>query len=75
MRAEIARAGMSQRQFAARLGWEPSLLAKRLRPQGGIPFRADELSRIADELNIPIERLYAAGADPTVPAQPDVTAS
>lgn len=50
VRAEMARAGVSQADLAARVGLSQSALSKRLR--GVVPFRVDELDAIARVLRV-----------------------
>jgi transcriptional regulator with XRE-family HTH domain len=54
VRAEAARKGLSQRALAKQLGWEPTLLQRRM--AGHVSFRADELRAIAKQLGVPPSR-------------------
>lgn len=59
VRAELARAQQSGRGLAGQIGMAPSSMARRL--SGSIPFRVDELHRIADALNVAVSVLMADG--------------
>jgi len=52
VRAEAARAGITLRELARRLGWTHGYLQRRT--SGQVPFRVNELERIAAELGVPI---------------------
>jgi len=51
IRAELARRGLSQEQFAAQLGEQQWWISKRL--TGHVPVRVEDLERIADALGMP----------------------
>jgi transcriptional regulator with XRE-family HTH domain len=55
LRAELARAGLFQKDVAAVLGQPQPQISKRL--SGEIPWRLTELQAIATHLNIPVSRL------------------
>lgn len=55
LRAEMARAGVDQKQIAEHLGYNPSQVTKRMR--GEIEWRLSELQAIALFLNVPVSRL------------------
>ena len=55
VRAEMARAGYSQRQLAADLGIAQQGLSQRL--NGRVPFRVNELDRIAAILGVDLAAL------------------
>lgn len=62
VRAEIARQGLSQNQFADKLGWPQSKLWRRLgmgeaRP---VTFSVGELVVVADVLGVPVSQLLPA---------------
>lgn len=59
-RAEMARAGLSGRKMAEKLGWSESTLARRLR---GEAFKVDELIAFAAALDIPVAQLMPASTD------------
>ncbi|MCM1011935.1 helix-turn-helix transcriptional regulator [Brevibacterium sp. XM4083] len=83
IRAEIARAGLSQKDLASILHLSTAALNRRM--LGQVSFRLDELTIIADYLDIPITRLVdaspalAAGETPVTadhsPAVPKRAAS
>ncbi len=62
VRAEIARQGLSQNQFADRLGWPQSRLWRRLGTGEARPvaFSAGELAVVAEALGVPIGQLIPA---------------
>ena len=64
VRAEMARADVSARAVAIRIGWSHTALNRRL--NATVPFRVDELDLIATALDIPVARFYA---------QPDAAAA
>lgn len=55
LRAELARAGVEQKQVAAWLGFHPSQVTKRM--HGDIEWRLSELITIAKHLRVPISAL------------------
>jgi transcriptional regulator with XRE-family HTH domain len=55
VRAEMARAGVTQVQLGAHLGMAQSAISKRLK--GDTPWRVDELQRVAAYLDIPLSTL------------------
>ena len=55
VRAEMARAGVSQIDLAERVGLSQSGLSKRLR--GVVPFDVNELDAIATALGVPVVSL------------------
>lgn len=55
LRAEMARAGVDQKQIAEALGYSPSQVTKRMR--GEIPWRVTELQAIAIYLKVPVTAL------------------
>ena len=55
VRAEMARAGVSQIDLAERVGLSQSGLSKRLR--GVVPFDVNELDSIATALGVPVVAL------------------
>ena len=55
VRAEMARAGVSQIDLAERVGLSQSGLSKRLR--GVVPFDVNELDSIATALGVPVVSL------------------
>ena len=55
VRAEMARAGVSQIDLAERVGLSQSGLSKRLR--GDVPFDVNELDAIATALGVPVVSL------------------
>ena len=57
IRAELRRQSVSQRELARRVGWAQSQLWKRLR--GQVPYRSDEIERIARALEIPVDQLVS----------------
>lgn len=57
VRAEMARARVSGRALAERLGWRSDVLARRLREDA--PFTGDQLMAIARELGISAEVFVA----------------
>jgi transcriptional regulator with XRE-family HTH domain len=57
LRAELARAGVEQKQIAEALGYHPSQVTKRMR--GEIEWRLNELQAIADLIGVPIAVLVA----------------
>lgn len=56
VRAEIARAGLTQRDIARALGVTHTYLWRRT--HGEVGFAAEELVTIADHLAIPVETFY-----------------
>ena len=60
IREEMRRQKLSQLELAGRIGWAQSQLSKRL--TGVVPFRADELERIADALGVPLHQLMSPRA-------------
>lgn len=54
VRAEIARQGKTQREIAAMIDLPQSSLQLRLK--GDRPFRAEELTKLAEALGIPADR-------------------
>lgn len=61
VRAELARVRISGKQLARDLGIPYPILARRL--NGEVAFRADQLARIAEYLDIPVQRLYGPPSD------------
>lgn len=61
VRAEMARARLSGRALADRLGWRVDVLARRLREDA--PFTGDQLMAIARELGISAEVFVAPPRD------------
>ena len=61
VRAEMARAGVSQIDLAERVGLSQSGLSKRLR--GVVPFDVNELDSIATALDVPIADLLPSKVD------------
>ena len=57
IRAELDRQSVSQRELARRVGWRQSQLWKRL--HGHVPYRTDEIERLARALDIPYEQLVS----------------
>lgn len=57
VRAEIARAGLTQRDVARALGMTHAYLWRRT--HGEVGFAAEELVTIADHLDIPVETFYS----------------
>ena len=57
VRAEMARRGVSQTAMASHLGLGQSALSKRLR--GVIAFDINELTAIAQHLDVPLDTLIA----------------
>ena len=55
IRAEMGRQAITQQELARRLGWAQSQLSRRL--SGAIPWRTDEIERIARALDIPVSQL------------------
>ena len=55
LRAEMARAGVDQKQIAEHLGYGPSQVTKRM--TGQIEWRLSELQSIALFLNVPVSSL------------------
>lgn len=55
VRAELGRQQITQHQLAARLGWAPALLSRRL--TGRTPLRTDDIERIAQVLGVPLSQL------------------
>lgn len=73
LRAELARAGLLQRDVAALLNLTQPQISERLRCE--IPWRVTELQILAAHLNVPISRLIdepVTNTDPT--DQPATTA-
>ena len=64
VRAELARARVSHREMARRLGWPNGLLARRL--SGEVEFSASELAAIAEQLSVPVGRFYETPRDPAI---------
>jgi transcriptional regulator with XRE-family HTH domain len=60
VRAEMARRKISQEAVAQTLGLSQASVSARLR--GVTPFRVDELLRIADLLDVPLELLLVGAA-------------
>lgn len=56
VRAELARHKVSQRAAGELLGLPHQTVGKRL--SGEIPFRAEELAKLAAALNIPVSRFF-----------------
>jgi transcriptional regulator with XRE-family HTH domain len=52
IRAEMARQGLTQRELAARLGWNRMSLSRRL--SGGMPLSLDDIEGIAAELGVSV---------------------
>lgn len=63
IRAELARRGLSQTEFASRMGISQSQLSKRL--AGTIPIDVNELANVALALDVDIARLL----DGAIPAK------
>jgi transcriptional regulator with XRE-family HTH domain len=57
VRAELARAGLSQTEFAASLGKSQAWISRRL--TGSTPFDVDDLVRIAGALGVSVATLTA----------------
>ena len=57
IRDEMKRQSVSQRELARRVGWAQSQLWKRLR--GLVPYRTDEIERIARALDVPVSQLMS----------------
>jgi transcriptional regulator with XRE-family HTH domain len=57
VRAEMARAGISQTALAEKLGVSQAAVSKRLR--GEVAFNVDELAKVADALKVPVAVLLA----------------
>jgi transcriptional regulator with XRE-family HTH domain len=55
IRAELARANITQAEFAQRCGWTPSTFSRRM--SGEIPWNTDELEKVAAELGIDLAQL------------------
>jgi len=55
IRAELARANITQADFAARCGMTASSFSRRM--SGDIPWNTDELELVAKELGLPIDQL------------------
>ena len=55
IRAELARAKISQNDFAVRCGWTASALSRRM--TGEVPWSTDEIEIIAKILDFPIAHL------------------
>jgi transcriptional regulator with XRE-family HTH domain len=55
LRAEMARAGVDQKQLAELLGYHKSAITKRMR--GTVAWRLGELQAIATHLGVPISAL------------------
>ena len=55
VRAEMARRGLSQAALAQRLNVSQTAISKRLR--GETPFDINELTRIAEVLDVPLDTL------------------
>ena len=62
IRAEIARAGLSDGEFAARFGITPMSMSRRL--SGATPFTTAEVARAAAFFNVSIESLFTAHPGP-----------
>lgn len=60
VRAELARANISQRQLADHLGKSHTYVQRRA--SGALSFSADDLIAIAEVLNIPAGRFFDAPA-------------
>lgn len=60
VRAEMGRQRLSQRQLAARLGWDPRMLSRRL--NGEVAFSTSDLDAISDALSIPLSTLTSPRA-------------
>lgn len=65
IRAELARAGLTQAQAAEALHMSAMSLSRRLR--GDVPLGVDELYALADLFNIPVETLLSIRPAPTSP--------
>ena len=57
VRAEMARRGVTQMALAARIGISQAAVSARIK--GKTPFDINELVRIADALDVPLETLLA----------------
>lgn len=60
VRAAMARLGCTQAVLAERINRDQHFVSRRL--SGKVPFTIDELARIAEALNVPIEALLAQSA-------------
>lgn len=58
VRAHLARQRISGRRAAVMLGWTAPYLSRRL--TGEIPFDVNDLTRVADLLDIPVAALFQA---------------
>lgn len=56
IRAELAERRMTQREVAALIGMSQPVLQLRL--VGKRPFRAEELAKLAEVLDVPVARFY-----------------
>lgn len=52
IRAEVGRQGLSRRRISTELGYSPSYLDRRF--SGKVPFRLDELDRVAAYLKLTV---------------------
>jgi transcriptional regulator with XRE-family HTH domain len=73
IRAELARAEVSQAQVAALLDIPPSQVSARLK--GRVHWKLAELQKLARHLNVPIAILAADDAPDAVPAESESAAS
>ena len=60
IRAEMTRQSITQDELARRMDWKQPQVSKRLR--GQVPFKADEIERIARALDVPLDQLMSPRA-------------
>lgn len=73
VRAEMAARKLSGRRLSTEMDWHYPHLARRL--SGDVPFRADELARIAAHIGVPIEQFFGPPASEPAPLDSEAAAS
>lgn len=73
VRAEMARAGVSQRALAERIGVGRAVMHRRF--SGQVEFRTGELQAIADALGVPVSRFFEHASVPEQRREPGPAAS
>jgi transcriptional regulator with XRE-family HTH domain len=64
VRAHLARRRMSGRQAAFALGWKQPYIARRI--SGEIPFDVNDLSAVADLLEVPVSSFFDGWGGPAL---------
>jgi transcriptional regulator with XRE-family HTH domain len=60
VRAEMARRSLTQTDLAARLGWNQSMLSRRL--SGEVAFSTTDIEQLANALSVPLGQLTSPRA-------------